>query len=62
MGLADDVDVPPVRKDSRESVMLFDLNPAERAVERGAKPRMRGRESCLFLEVDADGRTLSVML
>ena len=34
------------------------------AVKAGAKPRMRGRESCLFLEVDdlGSGETFSVML
>lgn len=32
------------------------------AVQKGAKPRMRGRESCLFLEVETDGQTMSVML
>lgn len=32
------------------------------AVEKGAKPRMRGRESCLFLEVEEGGRMHTVML
>lgn len=40
-----------------------ELEKIANAVEAGAKPRMRGRESCLFLEVDApDGRTHTVML
>lgn len=32
------------------------------AVEGGAKPRMRGRESCLFLDVETEHETLTVML
>lgn len=34
----------------------------ETAVKAGAKPRMVGRESCLFLQVEADGRDITVML
>jgi hypothetical protein len=40
-----------------------DLEAMATAVHGGAKPRMRGRESCLFLEVDKPtGGTLTVML
>ncbi len=41
-----------------------DLQAIETAVAAGAKPRMKGRESCLFLEVDrpSDGKTITVML
>lgn len=39
-----------------------DLQKIALAVESGAKPRMRGRESCLFLEVETADQVHTVML
>lgn len=39
------------------------LEKTKAAVQAGAKPRLKGRESCLFVEVDTpEGETVSVML